>query len=936
MRERPRPLSRSETPKTQQIPAFRRHATGTTVALISASVLVLSLLPLPDALRPLDFLHDPEPLAALAEVVFRRADSMAGGGGAPAPPPEIAEAADELIKEELEPISPKKRHAWQPPPREKYDKIRAAVGAAPEPVINPCVEGSDQACGRHALDRFFAGLSEVQEQTEGAIVRVVHFGDSLIASDHITDMVRLRLQERFGAGGVGFLMVDRLSRFAGRRVRTGVATEGWKLDVITQSKLLDDYFGYSGASFTSQRAGAASVFEVRGNRMVEIFYLRQPAGGTFEVWADDARVTAVDTKGERQTTIEGLELPQGAKAMRVVAKGEGVRIYGVSMEGGVPGVVYESLGLPGATAAVWLVPREEDFKAQLIHRSPALVVTMLGGNDGLMLSKGRTTLDEIEAKTRTFVQRLRAASPDADCLIVSPMDSARTKGSEIVSKPEVPQIIAVQKAIAHDEECAFWDMWTSMGGTGSLERWWKAGMINPDMIHPKGYGGDLLGEMMVTALMDAFDHWAGRGAAVARTAPSDRTKPIVMEPIAIEPIVLDPIPIDGDDPGAAPERREGEEPRAPLGSFFARLKRLEREREGRAAVAVVGSTNVARNVFTDRVRGGLSARFGYRGRGFAPGGRAAKALDAAGVRRSLSGSTSLVDGRTDTTVGMGGVRADLRRGGSFLYAPCLRCSPSDGPSVFQVFLLVRAGDGPARVEITGLSDDLVPGVEHGEPKMVTRRYSTEAPRPLITVSADSVGRVELLGVSHEIERAGVIVDQIAHPETTVAQALKWDPALMLEMLSERHPDLLVVFLGEVESEASTIDEGAYAAGYGRLLRRLRTGTEDGPCVVLGPLPGLARGGAEGWRPWPAQAIVERVQREAAEAEDCLFWSLSRDLESDREAYVTVRRGDRRPLSDRGLERAAERFVANLMGRYDAFANASRGQGPEAATARTTD
>ncbi len=223
--------------------------------------------------------------------------------------------------------------------------MRRLVAANPLSVVNPCVAvKKDGSCERLALDRVFQRLRQAEDGTEGP-VRVVHFGDSLIASDHITDLVRQRLHERFGSAGRGMLLVDRLSRFAGRRVRTGVASQNWTLDVITMEKPRDKFFGYTGASFTASQDGESTVFDVGPNNTAEIFFLAHKDGGSMDVLADDKKLKTIDTKSaELKSSVEEVKLPPGTKALKIVAK-RGVRIFGVSLEAGVPGVVYESLGL---------------------------------------------------------------------------------------------------------------------------------------------------------------------------------------------------------------------------------------------------------------------------------------------------------------------------------------------------------------------------------------------------------------------------------------------------------------------------------------------------------------------------------------------------------------------------------------------------------------
>jgi lysophospholipase L1-like esterase len=189
------------------------------------------------------------------------------------------------------------------------------------------------------------------------------------------------------------------------------------------------------------------------------------------------------------------------------SRGAGARVYGVRLEAeGAPGILWSTLGLPGATSAVWLRPDEEEFVRLLGARPPHLAVVMLGGNDGLMLSKGRTTLEAIERDTTRFIRRIRAAAHEADCLVVSPLEAVRAKtGGRLIPKPEVPKVIAVLRRVAEAEGCGFWDMYASMGGKGALKRWVRARLMLGDLIHPRSRGSDLLGEMMAEAIMDAYD-----------------------------------------------------------------------------------------------------------------------------------------------------------------------------------------------------------------------------------------------------------------------------------------------------------------------------------------------------------------------------------------------------------------------------------------------
>lgn len=525
------------------------------MASFVVACVALSAAPVPDWLRPLDVFETEAPLRTfIARVVSRPqavprpSQGYVAGAGAL----DVA-AEDMMTPEEDAPtespaeveVSEGPRPTWQMPDRPRFERWAERLGLEAAPLERGCAQppgdAGDAACTRRALTRFFRRLREVEtasiahpmDRGGARPVRIIHFGDSLIASDKITDTVRRRLQERFGSAGRGFLMVKKFNRFQ-RGNRTGDGSSGWVLDVITQGVLQDRYFGYTGASFTAQTAREHSVFEpLSGSRFVEVHYLEEPQGGALAVSVDGAPLGEIDTRSARvkaEAKVQRFAVPRGAKSVRLDAIEAGARVFGVVLGADVPGVVYESIGLPGATSEVWLRPDEEDFERMLAARDPALVVHMVGGNDALMLAKSRATIDEVEESMHAFFDRVEEAVPEADCLIVSPLESVRaTTSGEMTPKPEVNEVMAVQRRVARARGCGYWSLYESMGGRGSLARWVRADLMLGDLIHPRSRGSDLLGEMMAEALMrgyDAADLSSGSQGALAppepRRSPSTR------------------------------------------------------------------------------------------------------------------------------------------------------------------------------------------------------------------------------------------------------------------------------------------------------------------------------------------------------------------------------------------------------------------------------
>ncbi len=385
----------------------------------------------------------------------------------------------------------------------KWEIVVKKVQAQHVDIEDPCLqESKDGTCLRTALDPYFDALRQAREPTARAPVRIVVLGTSLIASDHITDVARRRLMARHGPGGTGYLYVDRPTRNAGRDVRCGKATSGWQIDKLTDEKYAPN-LGLAGVAFISPANDAQSVsFNCSGQRLAELFIATQPHGGELEVKIDGDVVAELSTDGDAVRPATAIvEIPEGSRRLELKTRAGPVRVDGVSLETGLPGVIFDALGLPGGAAYVFLRSNEEVFGAQLLARRPALVVLMMGGNEAFDLSLNRYTPQEAEKNFEVLIERVRRWAPQAAILLASPPDAGVWRMDKSINPRKETAIVSqFLHEVAKRERIAIWDMQAAMGGEGAIERWWNAGLMNEDLVHPVGVGGDVFGYLMDMAL----------------------------------------------------------------------------------------------------------------------------------------------------------------------------------------------------------------------------------------------------------------------------------------------------------------------------------------------------------------------------------------------------------------------------------------------------
>jgi lysophospholipase L1-like esterase len=199
-----------------------------------------------------------------------------------------------------------------------------------------------------------------------------------------------------------------------------------------------------------------------------------------------------------------VDVPAGAHRLSIRTMGHGEsRLYGVVVENGDRGVVYDSLGMVGARAQRMLGFDPTHLRSQLATRDVSLVVIAFGGND----ADDERTQGDFESIFRRVAHLVREARPEASCLLMAPLDQAeRDERGAITTLPTIPLIVEAMRLAARREGCAFFDTWTAMGGDGAMGRWSRQEprLSGGDFRHATPAGYRVIGEMLYRALLMGF------------------------------------------------------------------------------------------------------------------------------------------------------------------------------------------------------------------------------------------------------------------------------------------------------------------------------------------------------------------------------------------------------------------------------------------------
>ena len=369
-----------------------------------------------------------------------------------------------------------------------------------------------------ALVPFFDQL--YRSRTESKPVHILQFGDSHTASDDWANAMRVALQSRFGDGGPGFTDPGHPYRgYRNFRVLSGNSA-GW----VTQGTVKDPgdgREGLGGVSLSTSRAGESVWMQSEGDQ-VELYYLQQPAGSRLDFLMDGNVESTITTGGELAPAYFSYAPAPGRHTFEVrTVSNDPVRLFGWVVQN-QSGVTYETLGINGAQADVVDTWDENVFEPQVSRRDPALIVFAYGTNEAL---SPRFTPDGYRAAFSEALARLRRASPTASILVVGPPDCWLKRRGRFTAFPHIDEVIKIQREVATEQRCAFWDWRQRMGGEGSKRRWVAAGLAQLDYVHFTGAGYQLVGNTLCADLMDLYNMFVSVRNQTIRTGADNDGSP---------------------------------------------------------------------------------------------------------------------------------------------------------------------------------------------------------------------------------------------------------------------------------------------------------------------------------------------------------------------------------------------------------------------------
>ncbi|MES2132276.1 MAG: GDSL-type esterase/lipase family protein [Bacteroidota bacterium] len=386
--------------------------------------------------------------------------------------------------------------------------------------LNTSIQYKDAS--KSAMDNFFSALANIDSEPKS--IRILHYGDSQIEGDRISDYLRLKLQGQFGGAGPGLISFmpvapsvinkiswsstwDRYQVFAGKdkRVKHNNFGAMAHLTRFAPYTTLTDTASYRSAwiKFVTSKNGGPSAAAFT---KIKLFYGGAQAKTHVELYENGSLNNSDSLAAGGNFNIKEFNLNQGALLHEFKFKGkDSPDFYGVSLEGS-KGVMVDNFGLRGSSGTFFNQINYGQLKNFYDYLNARLIILQFGGNTLPYITTKEQT-DNFGNYLKAQINTIKKLAPQASILVIGPADMSVKEGAEYVTHPQLENLRDAIKRTAFETDCAFFDMYNCMGGKNSMLTWVEQGVAAKDYIHFSSGGARKIAVLLYSSLINDYNSY---------------------------------------------------------------------------------------------------------------------------------------------------------------------------------------------------------------------------------------------------------------------------------------------------------------------------------------------------------------------------------------------------------------------------------------------
>ena len=362
-----------------------------------------------------------------------------------------------------------------------------SVSPTPQPVIPEVnVVPTDS---RAYLAAFYVALDSAASMP----VRVVHYGDSQIEEDRITNILRENWQKQYGGGGVGLIPLHQT--IPTRSIRQTLSINGV---IQTSQKGPQRYIVYGPKSMRLTDSddygvmGQVAILDstlVPGSDSVVLHVAPLDKKRKTYHYFSHVRVLA-----DSSLTASLSPLLDSTTHCDITLQGRG-KVYGVSLETD-KGLIVDNIPMRGCSGNIFTKIDSAQLSAFYRETNTRLIILQFGGNMIPQTENPSTIKGYVRSTMRQQIRYIKACAPQASILMIGPSDMSTNIDGTMTTYPLVPYMDQQFKKMAQEEGIAYWSIYDAMGGKDSMVRWVENGLAGSDYVHFTRSGANNIGKKL--------------------------------------------------------------------------------------------------------------------------------------------------------------------------------------------------------------------------------------------------------------------------------------------------------------------------------------------------------------------------------------------------------------------------------------------------------
>ncbi len=364
------------------------------------------------------------------------------------------------------------------------------------------------------LTHFFEKLFSLETSQEGKI-RIAYFGDSMTDGDYIVQDLRRLFQQEFGGKGVGFVSITSESATSRGTIKHSYSNN-WKTQSYVNTKNPIRPFGVNGHVFFVKDSLNSTWVEYKASYQKNVSELYNP---TLFYGSSNNKEAYIEVfyNGDTARVVKPLHTDRELNKLKLSDKNlksikmnfvnaDSIAFYGINSDDNVGVYVdnFSSRGNSGLPLSLFKTSFMHEFDKELGGYD--LIVLHYGTN---VLNYGNLNYSWYERAMTKVVNHLRNCFPDASFLIISTADKSTKYGMEMKTDSAVVPLANSQLRYAETTRSGFINLYTLMGGDGSMVRWVEdePALGNKDYTHFNTKGSQKIARFIFDELKKEYEHF---------------------------------------------------------------------------------------------------------------------------------------------------------------------------------------------------------------------------------------------------------------------------------------------------------------------------------------------------------------------------------------------------------------------------------------------